>query len=103
MMKYVPALSIEDDDTFPYLRDGKGYTEELLRSRLYSAWWTVITDDHSEELALLMDYDGFVEWYNSKVDEWMLDDSAPSEPFTADEYLRYHLGVTITAVREVSA
>ena len=101
MLKYVPALSIEDDDAFPYACDGKAYPEELLRSVLYSAWWTTITDD-GQELALLMDYDGFVEWYESKVDEWMLDESAPSEPFTADEYLRYHLGVTMTVVREVS-
>ena len=101
MLKYVPSLSIEDDASFPYTRDGKDYPDDLLRSRLYSAWWTVITDD-DQELALLMDYDGFVEWYNSKVDEWMLDESAPSEPFTADEYLRYHLGVTISAVKEVT-
>ena len=101
MLKLVPSLSIEDDDSFPYDFERWDYPISLLRSHLYTAWWTEISHD-GHEYALLMDYDGFVEWYESKVDEWMLDESAPSEPFTADEYLRYHLGVTMTVVREVS-
>ena len=101
MLKYVPAMSIEDDDSFPYDFSNWNYPTELLRSCLFTAWWTRILDD-GHEYALLMDYDGFIEWYNSNEPNWakeegLLDD----ERFTAEEYLPYHLGRTMTVVKEV--
>ena len=101
MIKYVPVNTIEDDDTFPYDFTYWNYSDDLLRSTLYSAWWTEIPEDKSEEYAILMDYDGFIEWYNRNEPTWakyMLDDS---ERFTAEEYLPYHLGRTICAVKEI--
>ena len=98
MLKLVQSLSIEDDDSFPYDFERWDYPISLLRSHLYTAWWTEISHD-GHEYALLMDYDGFIEWYNSNADKWGLDDG---EPFTAEEYLPYHLGRTICVVKEVS-
>ena len=97
MLKLVPSLSIEDDDSFPYDFERWDYPISLLRSHLYTAWWTEISHD-GHEYALLMDYDGFIEWYNSNIDKWGLDDD---EPYTAEEYLPYHLGRTICVVKEV--
>ena len=98
MLKLVPSLSIVDDDSFPYDFRHWDYPEELLRSSLYTAWWTEINHD-GHEYALLMDYDGFIEWYNSNADKWGIDDDYK---FTAEEYLPYHLGRTICVVKEVS-
>lgn len=104
MLKYVPALSIEDDDSFPYDFKRGDYPLSLLRSVLYSAWWTVVPDDGDQELALLMDYDGFIEWYNSNEPQWAFDEGlGDDERMTAEEYLPYHLGRTITVVKEVKA
>ena len=100
MLKYVPAQFVEDDDTFPYDFRRSDYPPELLRSVLYSAWWTRIEGD--QELALVMDYDGFVEWYNTNKSDWAREEGLlEEEQFTAEEYLPYHLGRTLTVVKEV--
>lgn len=100
MIKRVPVNTIEDDESFPYDFRNWNYPEELLRSTLYSAWWTEIDDDNNET-ALLMDYDGFIEWYNANIDEWLTLDDGDDEAFTAEEYLPYHIGRTICPVKEV--
>ena len=103
MLKKVPSLSLIEDDAFPYDFERWDYPISLLRSSLYSVWWTEIPEDSDQELALLMDYDGFVEWYNANEDAWAKDIGLDeSERFTAEEYLPYHLGRTIIVVKEVT-
>lgn len=95
MKKYVSAHTVTDDCSFHYLWDGRNYTDDTLRSVLYAPWWTKVNDD--EELVLLMDYDGFVEWYESGEEEWTTDNRSG---MTADEYLRKNLGTIISVVKE---
>ena len=102
MLKYVPVQNIEDDESFPYDCTNWAYSDDLLRSSLYCPWWTEIDDENGTESVLLMDYDGFVEWYNSNIDDWMKDDDEIDwENYPAEEYLPYHLGRTLTVVKEV--
>lgn len=102
MIKYVPALTVIDDNSFPFDFKHWDYPEELLRSCLYSVWWTCIPENTNEELALVMDYDGFMEWYNSNMDKWLLDcDGDQKAVFTAEEYLPYHIGRTVSVVKIV--
>lgn len=102
MIKRVLPHEIEDDDSFPYDFKNWDYPIELLRSSLYSVWWTEIDED-GNETALLMDYDGFVQWYSGRVDEWLKnDDSINWKDYPAEEYLPYHLGRTIYPVKVVS-
>ena len=98
MIKYVLPSSIEDDDTFPYDFEHWNYPTELLRSTLYSAWWATEDDDK----VIVMDYDGFIEWYNANEPKWAEDEGlTEDERFTAEEYLPYHIGRTIEVVKEV--
>lgn len=102
MIKRVPARFVIDDDSFPYNFSNWNYPTELLHSCLYSAWWTEIPEDENEEYALVMDYDGFIEWYNSNPDKWMTETDTNSEkPLTAEEYLPYHLGKTLSVIKIV--
>lgn len=98
MIKYVPALTVIDDDSFPYDLAHWTYPPELLRSCLYSVWWTEIPEHCDTELAIVMDYDGFLEWYNSESVKW---DTDEAEGFTAEEYLPYHIGRTISVIKIV--
>ena len=101
MLKYVPAQSVEDDHAFPYAHYGKNYSSELLHSVLFSPVWTIVPEDSDVEISPVMDYDGFLEWYASNIDEWMLDRSfGDYGKDSADEYLRDHLGVTMVVVKE---
>lgn len=100
MLKLVPSLSIVDDDSFPYDFRHWDYPEELLRSSLYTAWWTEVEHDGTD-YTLLMDYDGFIEWYNDNHDAW-IEDSPELKDMTAEEYLPYHIGRTLCVVKEVS-
>lgn len=105
MIKYVPVNTIEDDDTFPYDFTNWNYSEKLLRSTLYAVWWAdEIPDNNDEERTLLMDYDGFIEWYNRNEPTWAeAEDIADDERMTAEEYLPYHIGRTIAVVKELKA
>lgn len=101
MLKLVPVSSIESDDSFPYDFRRNLYPTSLLRSVLYCPWWTTITDDGCE-YATVMDYDGFIEWYNSNEPKWSRDEElTEDERFTAEEYLPYHIGRTLDIVKEV--
>ena len=102
MLKYVNPSAIEEDEFFPYDFEHWNYSDSLLRSTLYSVWWTEIDDDTGTESALLMDYDGFVEWFDEKHEEWLfMDDSVDWSDCSAHEYLTYHLGRTVCPVKEV--
>jgi len=92
MMKYVPTRNITEDTSFPYDFSNWNYPEQVLRSHLYTAWWEEKVED-GERLSIIMDYDGFIEWYRSKGYE-------QTEDFTAEEYLPYHIGRTIDVVKE---
>lgn len=102
MIKYVPVSTLEDAD-FPYDFTHWDYPLDLLRSCLYSAWWDTMDID-GEEHVIVMDYDGFIEWYNAHVPEWMEqeeDDGIKWDEYPAEEYLPYHIGRTIDVVKEV--
>lgn len=107
MIERIPAHLVVDDDSFPYDFEAWNYPEELLRSSLYCFWWTEIPDDPADgnEYAIVMDYDGFTQWFNERKEyELMMqydpDDCLPAD--TAEEYLPYHLGRTLTVVKVVS-
>lgn len=102
MIKLVPASTIKDDDTFPYDFKRWDYPTSLLRSCLYTAWWTEVDHD-GVRYVLLMDYDGFIEWYTENEPKWSQEEGlTDDERFTAEEYLPYHLGRTISVVKEVT-
>lgn len=97
MIKRIPSRSVIDDEAFPYDFRNWNYPESLLRSTLYATWYTEIGDDGTE-YAVVMDYDGFIQWYSDHVNDWAKDDPEFWEGYTAQEYLPYHIGRTISPV-----
>lgn len=104
MKKYLPMETVVDDDSFVYTKD-RTYPEEILRSSLFSPGWGEIDEETGKEVALLMDYDGFIEWFNSNLPAWiedLLDEDCRKDfsTYTAEEYLADHLGYTIFVAKE---
>lgn len=96
--KIVRTDCTEDVTPFPFSRNYQP-TEEDLRKYLYTAWWTLEDD---EEHVILMDYDGFVEYYNEHLPEWKANDGEDFwDGYSAFEFLRDHVGVTVDVVKEV--
>ena len=103
MIKRVNPNMIEEDFDFPYDFKSWAYPVSLLKSTLYTVWWTEI-DDNGNETVLLMDYDGFAEWYTKEMDSWLMDDNTVNwKEYPAEEYLPHHIGRTICPVKEVKA
>lgn len=99
MQKVVLVKTLEDVEPFPFDRFSPP-TEETLRQYLYTAWWTL--DDDGDHV-VLMDYDGFVEYYDEHVPQWREEEGEGFwDDYSATEYLRDHVGVTICVVKEVS-
>ena len=98
MIKLVPASTIKEDDSFRYDFKEWNYPLSLLRSCLYSPDDPNLCDD---DHALVMDYDGFIEWFP----EWnhMYEEENDEDWYKDDEgakYLPYHLGRTVSVVKE---
>lgn len=100
MKRIVPVSQVEEATGFPYEWSSPKYSEELLRSFLYSPDDpTLCDDDH----CLVLDFDGFVEWFP----EWnaMYRDEADEDWYKDDEgmqYLIYHIGRTVTPLKGVT-
>lgn len=94
MKRIMPIDQVEEANDFPYDFSRWNYTEDTLRSFLYSPDDPNLTDD---DHCLVLDYDGFIEWFP----EWnnMYPDDKVYEDDEGAEYLPYHIGRTVSPVR----
>lgn len=101
MKKVVRSDCVEEVVPFPFSNPSVEITEDLLRQFLYTAWWTIEDDD---DHVILMDYDGFVEFYDEHVPQWREEEDGDMffDNYSALEYLRDHVGTTVEVVREVN-
>jgi hypothetical protein len=99
MKRIVPTDQVVYDHDFPYDWQDWDYPQSLLQSTLYSPDDPNLTDD---DHVLVMDYDGFIEFfpewnalYREEADEdWYKDDEGA-------KYLPYHIGRTVSPIKEV--
>lgn len=94
--------NVVEADDFPYDYNHWHYSEEVLRQYLFSPDDPTLCED--DDHLLVMDYDGFVEWFPewNKMyppedgEDWYKDDEG-------GEYLSEHVGRTVTVIKEVLA
>lgn len=92
---------IEADD-FPWDYNYWHYSEDVLRRYLFSPSDPTLCED--DDHLLVMDYDGFVEWFpvwnnmyppeDDEVEDWYKDNEG-------GKYLSEHVGRTVTVIKEV--
>lgn len=97
MKRIVPVDQVVFDDRFPYDWQDWDYPQSLLQSTLYCPDDPNLCDD---DHVLVMDYDGFIEWFP----EWNAMYPEADKPYNDDEgaeYLPFHIGRTVSPVKEV--
>ena len=95
MIQFVHPDQVIPFDSFPYDFRRADYSAHLLNNTLYIPDDPDIGDD---DHILVMDYDGFMEWfpmYARQIGDDFLADYPP------DEYLPYHIGRTVTPVKGI--
>ena len=94
--------NVVEANDFPYDYNHWHYSEEILRQYLFSPDDPTLCED--DDHILVMDYDGFVEWFP----EWnkMYPPEDGYDWYKDDEggkYLSEHVGRTVTVIKEVLA
>lgn len=101
MKKIVHCDMVRDVSPFPFKRTDIP-TEEELRKYLFSADW--FWDMTVSDYCMIMDYDGFVEFCNEHIPQWKEEEGDEFwDGYSAFEYLRDHVGITVDIVEEVPA
>lgn len=102
MIKTLPARMVKDVKPYPFdVYPQFQVPEEAFRKYLYSADW--FGDMEDDKHSVVMDFDGFVKYYNEHVPQWIAEQGEEGEEFFKDysayDYLRDHIDRTVWAVR----